>query len=90
MKNNDFADDRCNFCPYTTNCPTCIGCNYLYRGDLRKRDYTHCRIMRMEVRAFIKKEVARLKKKDILDSVDATIIDCIKEIVKYEKQTPLW
>lgn len=86
----DFSDDRCSLCPYTTNCPTCLGCNFLYRGDIKKRDYTHCRIMRMEVRAFIKKEIARLKNKVVLDSIDATIIDSIKSLINYERQNPLW
>ena len=81
----DFEDPDCSFCPYTSSCPTCIACNYLYRGDLKKRDKTHCRIMKTEVRACIKKEVVRLKNKQILSSEDASIIDSIKILTEYEK-----
>lgn len=52
----DFSDSRCTTCPYTSNCPTCIGCNFIYRDSLQERDLTHCRIMRTEVRAFLKRD----------------------------------
>ena len=41
--------------------------------------------MRLEVKAFIKKEVARLKSKAILSSEDAREIDSIKKIVEFNK-----
>ena len=63
---------------------TCIACNYLYRNDLRKRDETHCAIMKLEVKAFIKKEVLRLKAKEHLTSRDVIEIDSIKKLVEYE------
>lgn len=82
---NDFSDEDCSSCPYTSSCPTCIACNYLYRGKLQKRDKTHCKIMKTEVKAFIKKEVLRLKAKEKLTSDDATEIDSIKKLVDFEK-----
>lgn len=48
----EFSDSECLACPYTSSCPTCIACNYLYRDDFRHRDNTHCQIMQIEVRAF--------------------------------------
>ena len=81
---NDFSDKRCESCPYTSNCPTCIGCNYIYRNNLQTRDLTHCRIMRTEVRAFLKKEIQRLKGKTSLTSIDATEIDSIRKVYEYE------
>lgn len=81
----DFADSKCANCPYTSSCPTCLGCNLIYRNDIRNRDLTHCKIMRAEVRAFIKKEVTRLKKKEVLDSFDAARIAAIRKIYDYEK-----
>ena len=85
-KTTDFSDTDCANCPYTSSCPTCIGCNFLYRGKLQKRDKTHCRIMKKEVKAFIKMEVMRLKAKDKIMPEDATEIDSIKKLVDYEKR----
>lgn len=82
----DFSDKECTNCPYRTACPTCIACNYLYRGALQKRDKTHCLIMKTEVKAFIKKEVLRLKAKEKLTSEDATEIDSIIKLVEYERR----
>ena len=84
-KITDFSDTACSSCPYTSTCPTCLACNYIYRGKLQKRDKTHCRIMREEVRAFIKKEVIRLKEKDFLTPEDAAEIDSIKKIIDFEE-----
>lgn len=81
----DFSDLRCSKCPFTSTCPTCMACNYLYRGSLQKRDTTHCRIMQIEVRAFIKREVLRLKEKPKLTPDDATNIDAIIAINNYIK-----
>lgn len=86
---DNFEDPRCSKCPYTSNCPTCLGCNLKYRNDLCKRDSTHCRIMRMEVRSFLKKEIKRLKNKNSLNSTDATLFDSIKKIYNYEKKHSL-
>lgn len=82
---SDFSDPRCKSCPYISSCPTCMACNFLYRGSLRHRDATHCRIMKTEVKAFIKREVLRLMDKEMLSSEDAAEIDDISKIVSYEK-----
>lgn len=84
-KTSVFADPKCKHCPYVSNCPTCIGCNYIYRKDFNNRDDTHCRIMRTEVRAFLKKEIMRLKSKDKLTAKDASDIENIRKIFDYEK-----
>lgn len=84
-KTTDFSDEHCLTCPYRTACPTCIACNYLYRDSIRKRDKTHCLIMKTEVKAFIKKEVLRLLAKDKLSPKDATKVDSIKKLIDYEK-----
>lgn len=85
-KTTDFSDTECYTCPYTSSCPTCIACNFIYRGKLQQRDKTHCRIMKMEVKAFIKKEVLRLKAKEKLTPEDATEIDSIKKLIDYNKR----
>lgn len=84
-KTTDFSSDNCLACPYKAACPTCVACNYLYRGSIRKRDKTHCLIMKTEVKAFIKKEVLRLLAKDKLSSEDATEVDSIRKLIDYEK-----
>lgn len=84
-KTTDFSDTECKNCPYTSSCPTCIGCNYLYRGKLQKRDKTHCRVMRQEVKAYMKMEILRLKAKECISPEDATEIDSIRKLYNYEK-----
>ena len=81
----DFSDHSCATCPYTSSCPTCMACNYLYRDGFQNRDKTHCEIMKTEVRAFIKKEVLRLSKKETLTPADATEIDSIRKLIDFEK-----
>ena len=77
---------ECQTCPYTTTCPTCIACNFLYRGGLHNRDKTHCQIMKLEVKAFIKKEVQRLTAKEKITPEDATEIDAIKKLLEYKTE----
>lgn len=81
----DFADSDCDNCPFTSSCPTCIACNYIYRNKLQKRDKTHCKLMQIEVKAFIKKEVLRLKSTNVFTSNDAVKIDSIRKIRNYQK-----
>lgn len=83
-KITDFSDPKCGKCPYSSSCPTCIACNYLYCGCFQKRDITHCMIMKTEVKAFIKKEVLRLSSKEVFSPEDATEIDSIAKLVRYE------
>lgn len=85
-RTESFADSRCKTCPFTSSCPTCIACNYLYRDCFQKRDSTHCRIMKTEVRACIKKEVVRLKDEKMITSEDATLIDSIQKLIEYERK----
>lgn len=79
-----FSDDKCLNCPYVSSCPTCIACNYIYRKSFRKRDITHCKIMKTEVRAFIKKEVLRLQAKQYLTPEDAAEIDSIRKLLNHQ------
>ena len=83
----DFSDPECSLCPYSTSCPTCIACNYLYRGCLQKKDNTHCKIMKIEVQAFIKKETMRLLAKETISPEDAAEIDAIKKLLEYESES---
>ena len=43
-------DTHCSGCAYKSWCPTCYGFNYCYRGDVRKRDHSVCRMVDAQVR----------------------------------------
>ena len=47
---------------------------------------THCYIMKTEVKAFIKKEVMRLRTKETLTPEDATEVDAITKLIEYWKK----
>ena len=79
----DFSDPRCKNCPFVTDCPTCIGCNYIHRGDPGRRDFTHCCLMEAEVRATMRLELKRLKIKDKLNSEDALLLQSITAIKSF-------
>lgn len=83
--NQDIFETECYGCPYVSSCPTCIACNYTYRGNLLKRDHTHCAIMRVEVEVFLRKEIKRLKGTETLSSEDAAEIDSIMALIGYNK-----
>lgn len=59
---------------------------YIYRNCFQKRDMTHCYIMKTEVKAFIKKEVMRLRTKETLTPEDATEVDAITKLIEYWKK----
>ncbi|HBE77525.1 MAG TPA: hypothetical protein DDW65_07040 [Firmicutes bacterium] len=42
------VDARCNECCLKDYCPTCMGFNYRYRGDLSKRDFRWCKMILAE------------------------------------------
>lgn len=50
-QDTDYEDPRCSACPLRGVCYTCMGTNYAYRGDLRKRDPMHCRLFMAQIRA---------------------------------------
>lgn len=83
-RTTNYSDNRCTNCPYISSCPTCMASNFLYRNELNKRDETHCKIMKLEVKAFIKKEVLRLKQKAKLSREDAIQIYAMKKIWEFE------
>lgn len=72
--------DECKKCPFVNSCSTCVGSNYIYRGNLSQRDKTHCLIMKLEVKAFAKMEYLRLSNKSTISSYDAVEIDSIKKL----------
>ena len=77
-----FFDMRCEECPYIVDCPTCIGCNYRYRGEFWRRDKTHCLLMQIEVLEAMKLEILRLKKTGFTKK-DIQTIQAIKKLYQY-------
>lgn len=59
----DYEDPRCRECPVKNNCYTCLGTNYLFRGDIRLRDPLHCKLYQAQLKATIHMHVGRLNKK---------------------------
>lgn len=88
FNNVDLPDSECTNCPYSTECPTCKGCNYLYRNAIWHRDKTHCRLMKLDVKACIKMEVKRIKKIKHLTPEDATLVDSITRLIIYNRAHP--
>lgn len=80
----DFSDPRCRCCPYRSACSTCLACNYIYRDSFQKRDATHCEIMRMDVKAFVKMEVLRLSAQNKFTPEDALEVKAIHKLIQYD------
>jgi len=59
----EFEDPRCKKCSLKCNCYTCLGTNYLYRGDVKLRDPFHCKIYQVQIKATIHMWVGKLKEK---------------------------
>lgn len=79
----DFEDSRCRGCAFVSDCPTCAGCNYLYREEYRRRDITHCKLMQLEVLADIHLISRKMMKKSSLSKDDMMIIQGIQELVNW-------
>lgn len=84
-KETNFADNMCLECPFISCCSTCMACNYIYRNSFNRRDRTHCKITKLEIRATIRREVNRLLHKDKLTPYDATLADVIPMLLNYLK-----
>lgn len=53
LKGADFEDPACKNCMLKGSCYTCIGSNWIYRGNIRLRDPLHCRLYQAQIRAMI-------------------------------------
>lgn len=82
----NFSSNSCIGCPFAIACSSCIACNYLYRGDYVKRDATHCKITKIDIRASLRMAVNQLQKKHYLSNADAQLVDSINSIVSYLKK----
>lgn len=81
MRSMDLQDERCIGCPYVCACPACAGCNYVHRGDMARRDSTHCRIQQIEVMACMRYWVSRIQQDPAQGSRE--LVDAIRKLNAY-------
>lgn len=81
MCQQSFEDARCAGCPYVSACGTCVGCNYVYRGDFSRRDKTHCQIQQLEVLVCLRYWASKMKTDP--DSVDREQAEAVCKLSKY-------
>jgi len=64
---NELVEESCKTCKMLRVCPTCIGFNYLKRGDVGKRDKLMCRLLKEEAYVASAFQIEYyMKKKDML------------------------
>lgn len=78
----DFEDPRCKFCPVKHTCYTCLGTNYLYRGDVKMRDPLHCRLYQAEIRATAHMWLGKLKEKDAYTETEKKMIKTVHKLME--------
>ena len=78
----DFADPRCRACPVKHTCYTCLGTNYLYRGDIRMRDPLHCRLYQAQIRATAHMWLGKLKGRDAYTAEDKQRIRTLRKLAR--------
>lgn len=76
-------DIHCQGCPYIVDCPTCMGCNWIYRGDYAMRDKTHCFLMQIEVMISMKYELNRIARYGRCDKDDKLIV-AIEKLMAFQ------
>ena len=78
----DFEDPRCRACPVKHTCYTCLGTNYLYRGDVRMRDPLHCRLYQAEIRATAHMWIGKLKAKEAYTETEKRMIQTVRKLTQ--------
>lgn len=81
MQSADFADPCCQGCPYISACSTCAGCNLVYRGNLARRDETHCKIQQLEVLICMRYKTNLMQY--CPDAVDCETYSAIQKLTRY-------
>ncbi len=80
------SDSRCFGCPYAEECATCIGCNFRFRGKKQMRDYTHCCIMHIEVRNYLKFLAKQLKAAQSLNRNQQAQWKLLRVLTQWERE----
>lgn len=78
----DFEDPRCRTCPVKHTCYTCLGTNYLYRGDVRLRDPLHCRLYQAEIRATAHMWIGKLRGKTAFTQTEKNMIRTVRALTE--------
>jgi uncharacterized protein len=73
------TDLRCKDCFLKKYCPTCMGFNYHYRGNVAKRDFRWCKMVLAEVIAGCEFQIRKLSYKEILTKREAEYGQCALE-----------
>ena len=72
FKTNDFEDPHCANCCLKQYCPTCLGFNYRYRGNMAKRDIRWCKMILAEALASCEFQIRVLtSRREKLNEVEA-------------------
>ena len=81
LKNSDFAcwdmaleDPVCATCFLKNYCPTCLGFNYHFRGNIRERDKRQCRMYFVELKATCEFQLRYFAKRPPVSPEDASIL----------------
>lgn len=81
LKNSDFAcwdmpleDPTCATCFLKNYCPTCLGFNYHFRGNIRERDKHQCKMYLTELRATCEFQLRYFVKRPPVSPEDASIL----------------
>lgn len=69
-------DQRCKECCLKDYCPTCMGFNYHYRGDLSKRDFRWCKMILAEAIASCEFQIKMLARQESLTEEEAKHGQC--------------
>lgn len=78
----DFSDPRCRACPLKLDCYSCLGSNYVYRGDIRLRDPLHCRLYQASIRATMHMWIGRLRGRGGYTAREREIIATLQALQK--------
>lgn len=78
----DFEDPRCHACPVKHTCYTCLGTNYLYRGDVRLRDPLHCRLYQATISATAHMWLGKLSQKQSYTQREKNMITTVRKLYK--------
>ncbi|MBQ8836050.1 MAG: radical SAM protein [Clostridia bacterium] len=81
-KDTDYEDPRCKHCAVKHTCYSCLGANYLYRGDIRFRDPLHCKLYQANLRASAHLWIGRLKGKEAYTEREKRIINATYNLLQ--------
>lgn len=83
---SEFSDPVCQGCAYISECPSCMGCNFRFRGKKALRDRTHCCLMRLEVRNYLKFRLNQLKAMEKLSEEERQELQYMVILDRWERE----